>query len=49
MCHNPAILFDVGKRGYLREGYFADLVVINPNKNGKPPMKTLTTNAAGPI
>ena len=31
MCHNPAILFDVEKRGYLREGYFADLVIINPN------------------
>ncbi len=30
-CHNPAILFDIEKRGYLREGYFADLVVINPN------------------
>jgi len=31
MCHNPAILFDIEKRGYLREGYFADLVVVNPN------------------
>ena len=31
MCHNPAILFDVEKRGYLREGYFADLVIVNPN------------------
>lgn len=28
-CHNPAILFDVKDRGYLREGYFADLVVLN--------------------
>ncbi|MGJ8548124.1 dihydroorotase [Winogradskyella wichelsiae] len=29
-CHNPAILFNVEKRGYIREGYFADLVIINP-------------------
>ena len=31
MCHNPAILFDVEKRGYLREGYYADLVEIEKN------------------
>jgi dihydroorotase len=31
MCHNPAILFEIEKRGFIREGYFADLVVINPN------------------
>ena len=31
MCHNPAILFDVEKRGYIREGYFADLVQIDMN------------------
>ena len=31
MCHNPAILFDVEKRGYIREGYFADLVVVDLN------------------
>lgn len=29
MCHNPAILFDIEKRGYLREGYFADLVEVD--------------------
>jgi len=27
MCHNPAILFQIEKRGYIREGYYADLVV----------------------
>ena len=32
MCHNPAILFQIKDRGYLREGYFADLVVVDPNK-----------------
>ena len=31
MCHNPAILFDVEKRGYIREGYKADLVVLDLN------------------
>lgn len=28
MCHNPAILFDIDRRGYLREGYYADLVQV---------------------
>ncbi len=30
MCHHPAILFRIEDRGYLREGYFADLVMIDP-------------------
>ncbi|MEM7381395.1 MAG: dihydroorotase [Bacteroidota bacterium] len=29
MCHNPALLFDVSGRGYLREGYYADLAVVD--------------------
>jgi len=29
MCHNPAILFKVKKRGFIREGYFADLVLVD--------------------
>lgn len=32
MCHAPATLFRVHKRGYIREGYFADLILINPFK-----------------
>ncbi len=28
-CHNPAILFDVEKRGFIREGYYADLVIAD--------------------
>ncbi len=35
MCHNPAILFQINKRGYLREGYYADLVVVDPNSKWK--------------
>lgn len=35
MCHAPATLFRVVKRGYIREGYFADLVLVNPNKDYK--------------
>lgn len=30
MCHAPAELYRVDKRGYIREGYFADLVLIDP-------------------
>ena len=29
-AHNPAILFQIEERGYIREGYKADLVLINP-------------------
>ena len=32
MCHNPAILFQVEKRGFIREGYFADFVIVNANQ-----------------
>ncbi len=28
MCHNPAIVFKIEKRGFIREGYFADLVLV---------------------
>ena len=34
-CHAPAICFDVKERGYLREGYFADAVLVDLNKNYK--------------
>jgi len=33
MCHNPAILFRVEKRGFVREGYKADLVLVDLNEN----------------
>ncbi|AJR02631.1 dihydroorotase [Siansivirga zeaxanthinifaciens] len=31
MCHNPAILFEIEKRGFIKEGYYADLVLIDLN------------------
>lgn len=31
MCHNPSILFQVEKRGYIKEGFFADLVIADLN------------------
>lgn len=31
MCHNPAILFQIEKRGFIREGYQADLVLVDLN------------------
>ncbi len=31
-CHAPADLFGVKERGYAREGWFADLVLVDPNK-----------------
>ena len=30
MCHNPARLFDIENRGFLREGYVADLTLVRP-------------------
>lgn len=35
MAHAPATLFQIEERGYIREGYHADLVVIEPNKKWK--------------
>lgn len=32
MCHNPAILFQVDKRGFIREGYKADLLLVDLNE-----------------
>jgi dihydroorotase len=31
MSHNPAIAFHIEKRGFIREGYFADLVIVDPD------------------
>ncbi len=32
MCHNPAKIFQIQKRGYLQEGYFADIVICALNE-----------------
>lgn len=32
MAHNPAILFQIENRGFIREGYFADLVLVDGNR-----------------
>jgi len=29
MCHNPAILYRMEKRGFIKEGYYADLTLVN--------------------
>lgn len=33
MAHAPAICFQMEKRGFIKEGYFADIVVVDPNKS----------------
>ena len=33
MCHNPALLFGVSRRGFIREGYQADLVLVRPESH----------------
>ena len=33
MCHNPAILYQIDRRGFIREGYHADLVLVDPNQS----------------
>ena len=30
MCHNPAKIFQIEKRGFVKVGYYADLVLVNP-------------------
>lgn len=33
MSHNPATLFQIKKRGFIREGYYADLTIVDLNKS----------------
>lgn len=35
MCHNPARLFGIQKRGFLRRGYYADMVLVRPSTLGE--------------
>ena len=32
MCHNPAKIFKIENRGFIKEGYYADLAIVNPAK-----------------
>lgn len=32
MCHHVAIMFEIDRRGFIREGYYADLVLVDLNK-----------------
>ncbi len=41
MSHNPGILFQIEKRGFIREGYFADIVLVNPNAPWKVDKKNI--------
>ncbi|MDA0774510.1 MAG: dihydroorotase [Bacteroidetes bacterium] len=40
-CHNPAILFDIEKRGFVKEGFFADLVLVDLNQSFEVKKKDL--------
>jgi dihydroorotase len=33
MCHAPAICFQIAERGYIREGYYADIAIIDLEKS----------------
>jgi len=41
MCHAPATCFNLEKRGFLREGYYADLVLFNNNTKSKVTKKNI--------
>lgn len=47
MCHNPAILFRIQERGYIREGYFADLALVDLNQPREVKKRIFFRNAAG--
>jgi dihydroorotase len=41
MCHNPATLYNIEKRGFIRESFFADLVILNLNSSWKVDKSTI--------
>jgi dihydroorotase len=32
MCHNPALIFGIHGRGFLRPGYMADITIVEPGE-----------------
>lgn len=41
MCHNPALLFGIKDRGFIRKGYKADLVLVRPGVEEKVTRESL--------
>ena len=33
MAHNPALLYGIEERGFIRKGYYADLVLVDPHQS----------------
>ena len=46
MSHNPAILFQISKRGFIREGFFADLVLVDLNRTWKIATENILAHCA---
>lgn len=46
MCHAPARLFEIKNRGYLRVGYYADLVLVKPNSPWKVEKQNILSKCA---
>ena len=49
MCHNPARLFKVRQRGFLREGYQADIVLVRPNTGWTVTHDIITSYIGQPV
>ena len=41
MAHAPAIHFEIEKRGFIREGYYADIVVVDPKRKNEVTKESL--------
>ena len=41
MCHNPAVIFGIENRGFIRPGYYADLAILEPGEEVVTPTSLL--------